>query len=157
MTGVLPKGIAIGTVMKGKTCTDCPSCIQDPLVGPIVVAGWCAAFNCFDGASIEGHDMTCESQSSQENCANKCCSQGSCCKGFDYNPSDDRCCTSTKSRADFNGQYPFEKNWGDYMSCDREPILTGTNETIVCGGPKSTTLSLLSFFVALFGGSLSVS
>ena len=69
----------------------------EPAYGPIELSSSCSDFNCFDGAHIMGHDITCEVGVSEAECADMCCSQANC-KGFDFSASDHgmgagRCCT----------------------------------------------------------------
>ena len=93
-----------------------------PGTGPIELSGSCGGFNCFDGAHINGHDITCETDVSEADCVATCCSQADC-KGFDYSASDHgmgagRCCTGHVSRVEGG----FEKNIGTYRSCEKNSV-----------------------------------
>jgi len=97
------------------------TCLQRYL-GSIIVSSSCDEYNCFDGAHINGFDISCDTDFTKEQCADKCCSQSSC-KGFDYSAIDQgwgagRCCTSYVSR--FDGA--FEHNSGTYLSCEKTNV-----------------------------------
>ena len=78
----------------------------------------CGGFNCYDGAHIPGHDITCESGMTEKECAELCCDESGCF-GFDFSEEEGgRCCTSSISRA--NG--PFEFNGGSYWSCEKNSV-----------------------------------
>ena len=90
--------------------------------GSISVSRSCDEYNCFDGAHINGFDISCDTGFTKEQCADKCCSQSNC-KGFDYSAIDQgwgagRCCTSYVSR--FDGA--FEHNGGTYLSCEKNNV-----------------------------------
>ena len=90
--------------------------------GSISVSRSCDEYNCFDGAHINGFDISCDTGFTKEQCADKCCSQSNC-KGFDYSATDHgwgagRCCTSYVSR--FDGA--FEHNGGTYLSCEKNNV-----------------------------------
>ena len=94
----------------------------EPAYGPIELSGSCGGFNCFDGAHINGHDITCETDVSEADCVATCCAQADC-KGFDYSASDHgmgagRCCTGHVSRVEGG----FEKNGGTYRSCEKNSV-----------------------------------
>ena len=94
----------------------------EPAYGPIELSGSCGGFNCFDGAHINGHDITCETDVSEADCVATCCAQAEC-KGFDYSASDHgmgagRCCTGHVSRVEGG----FEKNGGTYRSCEKDGV-----------------------------------
>ena len=90
--------------------------------GSISVSRSCDEYNCFDGAHINGFDISCDTGFTKAQCADKCCSQSNC-KGFDYSAIDQgwgagRCCTSYVSR--FDGA--FEHNGGTYLSCEKNNV-----------------------------------
>lgn len=90
--------------------------------GSVSVSRSCDEYNCFDGAHINGFDISCDTGFTKEQCADKCCSQSNC-KGFDYSAIDQgwgagRCCTSYVSR--FDGA--FEHNGGTYLSCEKNNV-----------------------------------
>ncbi len=89
--------------------------------GSISVSSSCDEYNCFDGAHINGFDISCDTDLTETQCADKCCSQSNC-KGFDYSATDHfgtgRCCTSYVSR--FDGG--FEHNGGVYRSCEKNNV-----------------------------------
>jgi len=91
-------------------------------LGSISVSRSCDEYNCFDGAHINGFDISCDTGFTKAQCADKCCSQSNC-KGFDYSAIDQgwgagRCCTSYVSR--FDGA--FEHNSGTYLSCEKNNV-----------------------------------
>ena len=90
--------------------------------GSVSVSRSCDEYNCFDGAHINGFDISCDTGFTKAQCADKCCSQSNC-KGFDYSAIDQgwgagRCCTSYVSR--FDGA--FEHNGGTYLSCEKNNV-----------------------------------
>ena len=90
--------------------------------GSISVSRSCDEYNCFDGAHINGFDISCDTGFTKAQCADKCCTQSNC-KGFDYSAIDQgwgagRCCTSYVSR--FDGA--FEHNGGTYLSCEKNNV-----------------------------------
>ena len=97
--------------------------------GPIEISSSCSKYNCFDGAHINGYDITCVVGVSEAECAEKCCSQADC-KGFDFSASDHgmdagRCCTGYVSRVEGG----FQQNGGTYRSCEKNSVTCGTNYT----------------------------
>lgn len=62
------------------------TCLQRYL-GSINVSSSCDEYNCFDGAHINGFDISCTSGVSEAECAEICCSETNC-MGFDYSASD---------------------------------------------------------------------
>ena len=91
-------------------------------LGSVSILRSCDEYNCFDGAHINGFDISCDTGFTKEQCADKCCSQSNC-KGFDYSAIDQgwgagRCCTSYVSR--FDGA--FEHNGGTYLSCEKNNV-----------------------------------
>lgn len=101
------------------------TCLQRYL-GSINVSSSCDEYNCFDGAHINGFDISCTSGVSEAECAEICCSETNC-MGFDYGASDHgwpasdmrgHCCTSYVSR--FDGA--FEHNGGTYRSCEKNSV-----------------------------------
>jgi|TARA_B100000768_G_scaffold17102_1_gene15627 hypothetical protein len=90
--------------------------------GPIEISSSCSKYNCFDGAHINGYDITCVVGVSEAECAEKCCSQADC-KGFDFSASDHgmgagRCCTGYVSRV----KGGFQQNGGTYRSCEKNGV-----------------------------------
>jgi len=90
--------------------------------GSISVSSSCGEYNCFDGAHIMGHDITCDTYLSEAQCAETCCTQTNC-KGYDYSALDHgmgagRCCTSYVSRV----TGAVEHNGGTYRSCEKNNV-----------------------------------
>jgi hypothetical protein len=99
--------------------------------GPIELSGSCSDFNCFDGAHINGYDITCETGVSEADCVATCCAQADC-KGFDYSASDHgmgpgRCCTGHVSRVEGG----FEENGGTYRSCEKNSVTSSSSASPV--------------------------
>jgi len=86
--------------------------------GPISLSSSCGAFNCFDGAHINGYDISCDTGLTEGECAAKCCDQAGC-KGFDFSAAEGgRCCTGHVSRVEGG----FEHNDGTYRSCEKNSV-----------------------------------
>ena len=99
--------------------------------GPIEISSSCSKYNCFDGAHINGYDISCVVGVSEAECAEKCCSQADC-KGFDFSASDHgmgagRCCTGYVSRVEGG----FEHNGGTYRSCEKNSVTCAAQELFV--------------------------
>ena len=108
--------VAILAIARTAEATSCSG------LGSISVSRSCDEYNCFDGAHINGFDISCDTGFTKAQCADKCCSQSNC-KGFDYSAIDQgwgagRCCTSYVSR--FDGA--FEHNSGTYLSCEKNNV-----------------------------------
>ena len=108
--------VAVLALARAAEATSCSG------LGSVSVSRSCDEYNCFDGAHINGFDISCDTGFTKEQCADKCCSQSNC-KGFDYSAIDQgwgagRCCTSYVSR--FDGA--FEHNSGTYLSCEKNNV-----------------------------------
>ena len=102
-----------------------PGCSSSP--GPIELSSSCSEYNCFDGAHINGYDISCDTGVSEADCAEKCCSQTNC-TGFDYSEIDHgmgagRCCTGYVSRVEGG----FQHNGGTYRSCEKNSVTNRTS------------------------------